>query len=133
MWRTAAFALTFDLVSKGLATRMLTDVVYNVGETRFGMGWAIQLLLMVFVIIGYILIDRNFKVPDLGLASGLVIGGAGGNLASMMFGPPGVLDWIPLGDTGLIANGADFFIWFGVALTWYVVGKAAWHEARARK
>jgi signal peptidase II len=50
---------------------------------------------------------------------GLVSGGAMGNLASIMAGPAGVADFIGIrlsGDTTMVANIADFFLWGGALL-----------------
>ena len=59
-------------------------------------------------------IDRR-AIPALGL----VTGGAIGNLASMMAGPPGVADFIGIrlsADTTMVANVADFALWSGALL-----------------
>jgi signal peptidase II len=49
------------------------------------------------------------------LALGLIAGGAAGNLASMLFGPPGVADFIALrlGAHAVVFNVADLGLWIG--------------------
>ncbi|BAH40059.1 MAG TPA: hypothetical protein DGD08_12085 [Gemmatimonas aurantiaca] len=57
--------------------------------------------------------------PRATLPLALVSGGAAGNLLSMLWGPPGVADFIGIRltkDTTIVANVADFALWTGALL-----------------
>jgi signal peptidase II len=131
-------AAAVDLLSKEVAVRTLgstgvvtfTDrfslfVVYNTGGTGgLHIGpytWQINVLvtvLAVFLIASVVqamaAVDRRATA-----ALALVAGGAVGNLASMLFGPEGVADFLAIrlaGDTTIVANFADVALWTGTAL-----------------
>lgn len=134
----AAAACAFDLATKEVAVRALgstgyvelTDrlalmLVWNTGSVGGSMVGALTWQLsavMTVLAIGLVMsvvgpmaaFDRR-AVPALGLVSG----GAIGNLASMMAGPPGVADFIGIRlscDLTMVANVADFALWGGAAL-----------------
>jgi lipoprotein signal peptidase len=100
-------------------------LVYNTGNAGGGtMGpftWhvnvavtALALVLMASVVQHLAVVDRRAT-----WALGAVSGGALGNLASLLFGPPGVADFLglhlPSGNL-VVANVADLALWAGAAL-----------------
>ncbi|MFO0093553.1 MAG: signal peptidase II [Gemmatimonadaceae bacterium] len=134
----AAAACLVDLASKEMAVRALgstgvvalTDrlalmLVWNTGSVGGNLvsavTWQLSALVtalavgLVFTVVGPIAaVDRRATV-----AFGLVTGGAIGNLASMMAGPPGVADFIGIRltpETTMVANVADFALWTGAVL-----------------
>jgi lipoprotein signal peptidase len=134
----AAAACLVDLASKEVAVRALGStgyvalterlalmLVWNtgsvggsaVGEVTWQLSAVVTALavgLVMSVVKPMAAFDRR-AVPALGL----VTGGALGNLASMMAGPPGVADFIGIrltAHTTMVANIADFALWSGAAL-----------------
>ncbi len=113
-----------------LFDRLSLLVVFNTGSAGGVMigpyTWQLNVLvtlaalgLITMVAPSLIAIDRRAR-----LALGLVAGGALGNLASMLFGPIGVADFIGLhlaGDTVMVMNVADLELWTGALMLMPVV------------
>jgi lipoprotein signal peptidase len=153
----ALAAAAVDLASKALAAHHLADdravllgdrfallLVYNTGVTGgASIGpWtlpvnlavtclALGLITMIVVPLGRV--ER--RAP---LALGLIAGGALGNLASMVGGPPGVADFLAwrTGDYAIVFNVADIALWSGALLLLPVVrhlARAIRHERAASR
>ncbi len=113
-----------------LFDRVSLMVVFNTGSAGGVMvgpyTWQLNVLvtlaalgLITMVAPSLIAIDRRAR-----LALGLVAGGALGNLASMLFGPVGVADFLGLhlaGDTMIVMNLADLELWAGALMLLPVV------------
>ncbi|MBL0939436.1 MAG: signal peptidase II [Gemmatimonadaceae bacterium] len=134
----AAAALLIDLATKESAVRLLgtdgyvslTDrlslfLVWNTGVTGgVSVGpFTAQLNVIVTVLALWLVITvvRPMASVDPRAASalGLVTGGALGNLASILVGPPGVADFIGIrlsADATMVANVADFALWGGALM-----------------
>lgn len=122
-------ALAADGATKLLAGVYSTDVIYNLGQTRFGAPTSVQILITVICVIALVIIVCNWRelVRGIELPAGLMVGGSLGNLASLAFGPPGVIDFIYVGNIAF--NVADVFLWIGSPWLVYVVARAAVREA----
>ena len=119
-----------DGVTKWYARLYSPDVVYNLGQTRFGMPLNIQVAItfaMIFALL-VVLIQQRHRVPGLDYMAGLMMGGAVANVVSLVAGPPGVLDFIRVGN--IVFNMADVFLWIGAPGLIYVVARAAVREQR---
>lgn len=141
----AAFAVSVDLVTKALATSLLSDgravsltdrlafmLVYNTGGAGGLMvgpyTWGINVIVTLIAITMVVRIVEPLAAVDsrATLALGLVTGGAAGNLASMLTGPEGVADFlaVQLGDAvTIVMNGADLLLWSGALLLVPVVAR----------
>lgn len=131
-------ACAVDLLTKELAFRFLgkdgfvplTDhlaltLVWNMG-TAGGLSvgpftWVINIAVTLFALGLVVSVIRPMASIDARatLALGLVSGGAMGNLMSMIAGPQGVADFIGIRltqQTTMVANVADFFLWFGALM-----------------
>jgi len=134
----AAIAATVDLLTKELATGLLSDgrlislsdrigfmLVYNTGSAgglSIGPFTRSINVLVTMLAIGMVmrvvaplaLVDARAALP-----MGLLTGGAFGNLASMLAGPEGVADFLAVrvGQSAmLVMNIADVFLWTGALL-----------------
>ena len=134
----AAIAATVDLLTKELATGLLSDgrfvaigdqlgfmLVYNTGSAggvSIGPFTRSINVLATMLAIGMVIrvvsplasVDARAALP-----LGLLTGGALGNLASMLAGPEGVADFLAvrIGHSGMIImNIADLFLWVGALL-----------------
>ncbi len=134
----AAIAATVDLLTKELATGLLSDgrfvaigdqlgfmLVYNTGSAggvSIGPFTRSINVLATMLAIGMVMrvvsplasVDARAALP-----LGLLTGGALGNLASMLAGPEGVADFLAvrIGHSGMIImNIADLFLWVGALL-----------------
>jgi signal peptidase II len=137
-----------DLATKQVATQLLVGpssvvhvaerlslvLVYNTGNAGGGSigpyTWHVNvavtvlaLALMAAVVSHLAAVDRRAT-----WALGTVGGGALGNLASLLFGPPGVADFLGLhlpGGSMMVANVADLALWLGAAallpVVWSIV------------
>ncbi|HYW32482.1 MAG TPA: signal peptidase II [Gemmatimonas sp.] len=120
----ATVALANDRVVP-LLERLSLFLVYNTGSAGGVMigryTWhlnvlatAAAIMLITSVANALIAVDRRAT-----LALGLVAGGAAGNLASMLFGPAGVADFLAIqlaGDTTIVVNVADLALWGGALM-----------------
>lgn len=131
-------ATALDLVTKQVAVSSLADgrvvpllermslmVVFNMGSAGGVMigpyTWQLNVLvtmaalaLITMVAPSLIAVDRSAR-----LSLGLVAGGALGNMASMLFGPKGVADFLALhldNDVTIVMNVADLELWIGALL-----------------
>ncbi len=124
-----------DLAAKATAVRLLGDGLSLMPTERFGFvlvwntasaggvslgpfTYHINVLVTVFALALVMAVLRSMASldPRAVIALGLVSGGALGNLLSMLFGPPGVADFLAIGltaDTTIVANLADLALWLG--------------------
>jgi signal peptidase II len=141
----AALAASVDLLTKALATGLLSDgrsmlfsdrlglmLVYNTGGAGGLMIGPYTWALNIIVTLGAILMVTRIVAPLAAvdpratLALSLVTGGAIGNLASMLAGPEGVADFLAvrIGDaTTIVMNGADLLLWSGALMLVPVVAR----------
>lgn len=139
----AGMAAGVDLSSKALASAVLSGgrvislserlgflLVYNTGTTGGrSIGpytWVFNMMVTVIAIALVVKIVQALAQVDRRstLALALVTGGALGNLASMVFGPAGVADFIAVQITEtstIVMNVADLFLWGGALLLGPVV------------
>ncbi|MBU6366844.1 MAG: signal peptidase II [Gemmatimonadetes bacterium] len=108
-----------------LGSRFSLLLVYNTGNAGGGtlgpFTWhvnvaltAVAVFLMTSVVAPLAQVDRRAIT-----ALGAVTGGAMGNLASLLFGPPGVADFLGIqlsADTMIVVNLADLALWTGALL-----------------
>ncbi len=134
----AVVAAAVDLLTKHGAERLLLEkdayalterlsfmLVYNTGG-RDGLEagpltWALHVLVTIAAIALIASVVRAMAAVDARAipALGLVTGGAAGNLASMLVGPPGVADFLAVRiseHTTVIANIADLCLWTGAIM-----------------
>ncbi len=134
----AAIAATMDLLSKELATGLLSDgrfvalsdrlgfmLVYNTGSAGgFSIGPFTRSINVVVTMLAIGMVMRIVSPlasvdARAALPLGLLTGGALGNLASMLAGPAGVADFLAVrvGHSAMIVmNIADLFLWVGALL-----------------
>lgn len=135
--RIAGLVAVGDWLTKAAAARLVTAdshvfsdrlrlaVVHNDG-TAFGWSagaytWQLNLLLTVGAIILMVPVARDLARVDQSAprALGLIVGGAFGNLASLLLPPPGVVDFISIrtGATSeFVLNVADIAAYVGLAM-----------------
>lgn len=136
-------AVAADLLTKQIAVaslgsdnvmqlfdRLSLMVVFNTGGAGGVMvgpyTWQLNVLVTVAALALITMVAPSLVAIDrrAGLALGLVAGGAFGNLASMLFGPEGVADFLGLrlaGDTMIVMNVADLELWAGALMLLPVV------------
>jgi len=134
----ALVALLADLGTKELAVRILGSsgyvdlterlaffLVWNTGVTGgVSVGpftASLNVLVTVMALWLVLTVVRPMAQVDARatLALGMVTGGALGNLASIVAGPPGVADFIAVrlsADSTMVANVADLFLWGGALM-----------------
>ncbi len=143
---TAAAALSFDVVSKVVAVGVLTPgrplplfgdsvsmaLIRNSGAAlSWGGDHPVALTLFVAAAVG-VIAWRGVSVvsPTAAVGLGLVLGGAGGNLADRLFRAPGplrgaVVDFVSIGWSPTF-NAADVCVLSGVlVLAWLLLAKSA--------
>jgi lipoprotein signal peptidase len=108
-----------------LSERLRFAVVHNDG-TAFGLSagaytWPLNLALTLVAIVLMVPVARDLaRIDDASpRALGLIMGGAMGNLASLLFGPPGVVDFISVSmgaHSELVLNVADIAAYAGLAM-----------------
>jgi lipoprotein signal peptidase len=125
-WLTKAVAARF-VGSDALvfSDRLRFAVVHN-DAGAFGLSagaytWQLNLALTLAAIVLMIPVARDLARVDEGAprALGLIVGGAVGNLASLVLGPPGVVDFISISldaHSGLVLNVADLAAYVGLAM-----------------
>lgn len=135
--RIALLVAAGDWVTKAVAARVVgTDavvlterlrfaVVHNDG-TAFGLSagaytWQLNLALTLVAIVLMVPVARDLaRIDDASpRALGLIMGGAMGNLASLLLGPPGVVDFISVSmgaHSELVLNVADIAAYAGLAM-----------------
>ena len=135
--RIAVLVAIGDWVTKAVAARMVGSealvfserirfaVVHN-DAAAFGLSagaytWQLNLALTVAAIVLMLPVARDLAKIDKAAprALGLIVGGAVGNLASLIFGPPGVVDFIAVNFSshgGLVLNVADLAAYVGLAM-----------------
>jgi signal peptidase II len=108
-----------------LAQRLTLLLVYNTGNAGGGtigpFTWHVNVALTVLAVsLMAAVVAPLAQVDRLATyALGTVSGGALGNLASLLFGPPGVADFLGVqlsDDVMVVANLADVALWFGALL-----------------
>lgn len=137
MTRVALLVAIGDWLTKAAASRLvgsdavvLTErlrfaVVHNDG-TAFGLSagaltWPLNLALTMAAIVLMVPVARDLaRIDDAApRALGLIMGGAMGNLASLLFGPPGVVDFISIAigpHSDFVLNVADIAAYAGLAM-----------------
>lgn len=141
----AAIVAAVDLLSKFLVVRLLgVGVALPISErlalfVTFNTGsaggvligpytWHVNVIVTTVAMLLITTIVRQLAAvdPRATIALGFVLGGAAGNLCSMLFGPEGVADFFAIklndGNT-MIMNGADAALWTGALLLIPVVGR----------
>ena len=135
--RIAALVAAGDWLTKAVAARFVGNealifsdrlrfaVVHNDG-TAFGLSagaytWHLNLALTLAAILLMIPVARDLARIDEAAprALGLIVGGAMGNLASLVFSPPGVVDFISVSvgaHSELVLNVADLAAYLGLAM-----------------
>ena len=132
----AASTLVVDMVTKVIAVDVLVPgqrvpligdhvsyaLTRNAGAAfSWGVAYTIELALVVGVVIAVLTWrSRHVVSPTAAVATGLVLGGAAGNLADRVFRAPGplrgaVVDFLAIG-WGPIVNAADICVLVGVAI-----------------
>ena len=116
-----------------ISDRLALFVTFNQGGAGGGatLGaytWHLNVLFTAFALVLITAIVRQLSAmdPRASLALGLVAGGALGNMASMVSGPPGVADFFAVqlsADTTIVMNMADAFLWSGSLLLLPVVAR----------
>ncbi len=134
---TAAVAAV-DLVTKEIATRSLGStglvsvsdrfslfLVYNTGSAGgvsvgpYTMQLNVLVTVLAVALIAWVVQAMALVDSRATRALAFVAGGAVGNLASMLFGPAGVADFLGIqlsANTTIVANVADFALWAGAAM-----------------
>jgi lipoprotein signal peptidase len=135
--RVALLVAIGDWVTKAVASRVVgTDavvlserlrfaVVHN-DASAFGLSagaytWQLNLALTLAAIVLMVPVARDLaRIDDAApRALGLIMGGAMGNLASLLLGPPGVVDFISIAigaNSELVLNVADIAAYAGLAM-----------------
>ena len=125
-WLTKAFAArSVGTDAVVLSERLRFAVVHNDG-TAFGLSagaytWQLNLALTLIAIVLMVPVARDLaRIDDAApRALGLIMGGAMGNLASLLLGPPGVVDFISVSmgaHSELVLNVADIAAYAGLAM-----------------
>ena len=113
MTQTFLTVVGIDLATKQLAYMFLPSwVVFNTEVSKVGIDRVGHVMLTVLLCLFFWEIGQRRDIPNIGAYAATAVGGAFANLLSYVFGPVGVLDFIPLGPYA-IANFADFAIWVG--------------------
>lgn len=128
MTRAIILALIADGATKHIALARNVPHVFNTGQDHGPMGYELQLLITGAALVFFLWLAQDARLKDLRWEMGLVVGGGLANVLSILSGPPGVLDFIPLG--GIMANAADLFIWCGLVGLMIRLGGLALKEAR---
>jgi len=135
--RIALLVAAGDWLTKAVAARLIGSegfvfndrlrfaVVHN-DAGAFGLSagaytWQLNLALTLAAIVLMVPVARDLAAIDKAAprALGLIVGGAVGNLASLVLGPPGVVDFIGVSfgsHLGLVLNGADLAAYVGLAM-----------------
>jgi lipoprotein signal peptidase len=152
LFRVAGLVALGDLATKFVAAKLWSTAawsatswlsLYVVHNTSGAFGWTagdytrpLNLLLTLATILVIVPVTRDLSAVDrhapIGL--GLIVGGAFGNLVSLIFPPAGVADFIALHwspNHGTVLNVADLAAYTGLAMTLATAGKiglALWHR-----
>ena len=135
--RIALLVAAGDWLTKAVAARLVAGeplvfserfrfaVVHN-DAAAFGLSagvytWPLNLALTLAAIVLMIPVARDLARIDVAAprALGLIVGGALGNLASLLLSPPGVVDFISIGfgtNSELVLNVADVAAYVGLAM-----------------
>lgn len=95
------------------------------------MGYELQLILTGAALVFFLWLAQDARLKGATQWIGCVVGGGVANVLSIISGPPGVLDFIPLGS--IMANVADLFIWLGLAGITSHLASMALAEVRVRR
>ena len=135
--RIALLVAIGDWLTKAVASRVVgTDAVVLTERLRFAvvhndgaafglsagaLTWPLNLALTLVAIVLMVPVARDLaRIDDASpRALGLIMGGAMGNLASLLFGPPGVVDFISVSmgaHSELVLNVADIAAYAGLAM-----------------
>jgi lipoprotein signal peptidase len=144
-WLTKAWAAKVAAAQPIALTGWLRiHVVHNDG-TAFGLSagaytWQLNLVLTIATIALMLPVSRDLAKIDKSAprALGLITGGALGNLASLVFSPPGVVDFIAVpvsAKSEFVLNFADVAAYVGFAMlvrTGFLIVEEIRHSARER-
>lgn len=155
--RIALLVAVGDWLTKAVASRLVGSdpvvfterlrfaVLHNDGAA-FGLSagawtWPLNLSLTLVAIVLMVPVARDLaRIDDAApRALGLIMGGAMGNLASLLFGPPGVVDFISVSvgsHSELVLNVADIAAYAGLAMmlrTGYLIVAEMRKSARPRR
>jgi lipoprotein signal peptidase len=155
--RIAVLVAVGDWLTKAVAARVVGSdavvfseklrfaVVHN-DAAAFGLSagaytWPLNLALTLAAIVLMIPVARDLARIDEAAprALGLIVGGAFGNLASLLLGPPGVVDFISVSigaHSALVMNVADIAAYVGLAMmlrTGFLIVAEIRREARPRR
>lgn len=130
MTRAIILALIADGATKHIALARNVPHVFNMGQDHGPMGYELQLIVTGAALVFFLWLAQDARLKGLQWYIGLVVGGGLANVLSIISGPPGVLDFIPLGS--MMANTADLFIWGGLGGLMFRLGGLALKEARTR-
>lgn len=151
--RIAVVVASFDLATKAVAERALRDttptfesavgfaLVHNAqgafGWTAGAYTWQVNFALTLAAIAFMLPVSRELARADRAapLALGLILGGALGNLVSMLTSPAGVVDFLALNfdSWGVVLNVADVAAYVGLAMilrTGYLLATAIRRQSR---
>lgn len=126
MTRTLALAFLADVLTKWAALRCNLSHVWNMGEAHGFMSYDAQLLLTGAILVGLLWLASDARLTSARPWIGYVVGGGLANVASILTGPVGVLDFIPMGS--VMVNVADLYIWAGLVGVIVTVARLAIRE-----
>ena len=125
-WLTKAVAARVVATDAVVLTERLRFAVVHNDGTAFGLSagaytWQLNLALTMAAIVLMVPVARDLaRIDDAApRALGLIMGGAMGNLASLLLGPPGVVDFISISmgaHSELVLNVADIAAYAGLAM-----------------
>jgi lipoprotein signal peptidase len=125
-WLTKAVAARFVGADAVVLTERLRFAVVHNDGTAFGLSagaytWQLNLALTIVAIVLMVPVARDLaRIDDAApRALGLIMGGAMGNLASLLLGPPGVVDFISVAigaHSEFVLNVADIAAYAGLAM-----------------
>ena len=125
-WLTKAVAARVVGTDAVVVTERLRFAVVHNDGTAFGLSagaytWQLNLALTMVAIVLMVPVARDLaRIDDASpRALGLIMGGAMGNLASLLLGPPGVVDFISVSmgaHSELVLNVADIAAYAGLAM-----------------
>jgi len=144
-WLTKALAVKAAAAEPIALTRWLRLAIVHNDGTAFGLSagdytWALNLALTLGAIALMLPVSRDLSLIDKSAprALGLIMGGALGNLASLIFGPPGVVDFIAVAVSArseFILNVADVAAYVGFAMlvrTGFLIVEEMRHATREK-
>lgn len=130
MIRSLTCAMALDGLTKTAALMLDLPHVFNTGQDHGPMGYELQLILTGASLVFFLWLAQDARLKGAQGWIGCVIGGGLANVVSILTGPQGVLDFIPVGS--IMLNVADVFIWAGLMGVILHVARLALKDARTR-